>query len=89
MHFVGSLEDGTVFDDTRARHEPYTFRVGLGFVIGGWDKGIPTMMKLGRGGDEVFPQLVGFSPNRTRHSSQQRFANRSQRSQIPEATVLC
>ena len=34
-----------VFDDTRARHEPYTFRVGLGFVIGGWDKGIPTMMK--------------------------------------------
>jgi hypothetical protein len=42
---VGTLEDGTVFDDTRARHEPYTFRVGLGFVIGGWDKGIPTMMK--------------------------------------------
>ena len=40
---VGTLEDGTVFDDTRARHEPYTFRVGLGFVIGGWDKGIPTM----------------------------------------------
>ncbi|CAE7227603.1 FKBP65 [Symbiodinium sp. KB8] len=45
VHFIGSLEDGTVFDDTRARHEPYTFRVGLGFVIGGWDKGIPTMMK--------------------------------------------
>ncbi|CAK9025757.1 Peptidyl-prolyl cis-trans isomerase FKBP65 (PPIase FKBP65) (70 kDa peptidyl-prolyl isomerase) (FK506-binding protein 65) (AtFKBP65) (Immunophilin FKBP65) (Peptidyl-prolyl isomerase ROF2) (Protein ROTAMASE FKBP 2) (Rotamase) [Durusdinium trenchii] len=45
VHFVGSLEDGSVFDDTRARHEPYTFRVGLGFVIGGWDKGIPTMMK--------------------------------------------
>lgn len=45
VHFVGTLEDGTVFDDTRARHEPYTFRVGLGFVIGGWDKGIPTMMK--------------------------------------------
>ena len=42
---MGTLEDGTVFDDTRARHEPYTFRVGLGFVIGGWDKGIPTMMK--------------------------------------------
>ena len=47
---MGTLEDGTVFDDTRARHEPYTFRVGLGFVIGGWDKGIPTMMKgLGLG----------------------------------------
>jgi len=45
VHFVGTLEDGSVFDDTRARHEPYTFRVGLGFVIGGWDKGIPTMMK--------------------------------------------
>lgn len=42
---MGTLEDGSVFDDTRARHEPYTFRVGLGFVIGGWDKGIPTMMK--------------------------------------------
>lgn len=56
---VGTLEDGTVFDDTRARHEPYTFRVGLGFVIGGWDKGIPTMMK---GQDQVACRLLCHFP---------------------------
>lgn len=43
MHYVGSLEDGTVFDSSRAKGRPFTFRIGLGMVIRGWDEGVMGM----------------------------------------------
>eukprot|EP00931_Biecheleriopsis_adriatica_P068152 TRINITY_DN42170_c0_g1_i1.p1 TRINITY_DN42170_c0_g1~~TRINITY_DN42170_c0_g1_i1.p1 ORF type:complete len:367 (+),score=58.22 TRINITY_DN42170_c0_g1_i1:34-1134(+) len=58
VHFRGSLEDGTVFDDTWLRHEPYKTRIGVGFVIGGWEKGIPTMMKGERAVFTMHPSVA-------------------------------
>ncbi|MCE9635981.1 MAG: FKBP-type peptidyl-prolyl cis-trans isomerase [Planctomycetes bacterium] len=47
VHYIGTLPDGTVFDDSRARNEPFSFRVGAGEVIEGWDWIVSRM----RGGD--------------------------------------
>jgi len=58
LHFVGTLEDGKVFDDTRKRGEPYRFNVGLEQVIKGFDKGIPTMMKGERALFTMAPEMA-------------------------------
>lgn len=43
MHYVGRLQNGTVFDSSRATNQPFTFRLGAGAVIAGWDRGVPGM----------------------------------------------
>lgn len=40
VHYVGMLQDGTQFDNSYSRGEPYTFMVGAGEVIEGWEKGL-------------------------------------------------
>jgi FK506-binding protein 4/5 len=45
VHYVGKLLDGTVFDSSRERNQPFTFRLGEGMVIKGWEKGIASMRK--------------------------------------------
>lgn len=45
VHYRGTLEDGTVFDTSRTRGQPFKFTVGKREVILGWDKGVATMKK--------------------------------------------
>ena len=43
MHYKGSLKDGSVFDSSYERHEPFSFTLGRGEVIRGWDEGLQDM----------------------------------------------
>jgi FKBP-type peptidyl-prolyl cis-trans isomerase len=46
VHYIGTLQDGTEFDNSKKRGEPFTFTVGSGQVIKGWDEGL-VGMKVG------------------------------------------
>jgi len=59
VHYVGKLEDGTIFDSSRDRNEPFRFPVGRGRVIKGWDIGIATMRK-GEKANLVCPPLYAY-----------------------------
>ncbi len=46
VHYIGTLQDGTEFDNSKKRGEPFTFTVGGGQVIKGWEEGL-IGMKVG------------------------------------------
>lgn len=59
MHYVGTLEDGTVFDSSRARGQPFQFHLGESEVIDGWDMLVGTMA-LGERATLVVPPEYAY-----------------------------
>ena len=59
VHYVGTLENGTKFDSSRDRDEPFEFRLGAGMVIKGWDEGVAGM-RVGGTRKLTIPSDLGY-----------------------------
>ena len=75
VHYTGKLDDGTVFDESITKKTPFTFNLGAGMVIKGWDTGI-VGMKVGGKRELTIPPSWGYGdqgappiipPNATLH----------------------
>ena len=62
VNYVGSFTNGTVFDSSVARNEPFQFVLGSGQVIPGWDQGI-VGMRVGGKRTLTIPPSLGYGAN--------------------------
>jgi len=59
VHYTGTLDDGKKFDSSRERGQPFTFPLGKGHVIKGWDVGVAGM-KVGGHRKLTIPPDEGY-----------------------------
>lgn len=59
VHYVGTLLDGTKFDSSRDRGQPFSFGIGTGQVIRGWDEGI-ALLHVGDKAILTIPPDLGY-----------------------------
>ena len=59
VHYTGRLLDGTKFDSSKDRNDPFDFPLGRGQVIKGWDEGVQGM-KIGGIRKLTIPPALGY-----------------------------
>ncbi|MEB3330588.1 MAG: FKBP-type peptidyl-prolyl cis-trans isomerase [Candidatus Sericytochromatia bacterium] len=59
VHYTGWLTNGTKFDSSHDRNQPFDFRLGQGMVIKGWDEGVAGM-RVGEKRKLVIPAELGY-----------------------------
>lgn len=59
VHYTGWLMDDTKFDSSRDRDQPFTFQIGAGRVIKGWEIGVEGM-KIGETRTLIIPSELGY-----------------------------
>src|SRR5947209_6361174 len=59
VHYTGWLKDGTKFDSSKDRGRPFSFELGAGKVIKGWDEGVAGM-KVGGKRKLIIPSELGY-----------------------------
>ncbi len=59
VHYTGTLLDGTKFDSSVDRGEPFTFRLGAGQVIRGWDEGV-SRLNIGSKAKLIIPSYLAY-----------------------------
>lgn len=59
VHYTGTLTNGTKFDSSLDRGQPFAFNIGVGQVIKGWDEGVASM-KVGGKRRLYIPAALGY-----------------------------
>ncbi|MFH0891058.1 MAG: FKBP-type peptidyl-prolyl cis-trans isomerase [Candidatus Liptonbacteria bacterium] len=62
VHYTGTLMNGTQFDSSYQRQEPFRFQLGAGQVIRGWEEGFEGM-RVGGKRELTIPPSLGYGPN--------------------------
>ncbi len=64
VHYTGTLTNGTKFDSSRDKGQPFSFPIGTGQVIKGWDEGVMSM-KVGGRRKLIIPPGLGYGASGT------------------------